>query len=91
MSANKIYLNVEETEIVIFKSPRKVLRDKIKIKLSGKRLYRSNLIKYLGLKIDRFLHWHDQFNSIAVKRNRANALCLKLEITLIWKHEEIST
>ena len=56
LSANKIYLNVEKTELVIFKSPRKVFQDKIKIKLSGKRLYPSNSIKYLGVKIDRFVH-----------------------------------
>ena len=56
LSANKISLNVEKTELVIFKSPRKVLLDEIKIKLSGKRLYPSNSVKYLGIKIDRFLH-----------------------------------
>ena len=78
LSGNKISLNVEKTELVIFKSPRKVLLDEIKIKLSGKRLYPSNSVKYLGIKIDRFLHWHDQVNSIAVKHNRANALLLKI-------------
>ena len=36
LSANKISLNVEKTELVIFKSPRKVLLDDIKIKLNGK-------------------------------------------------------
>ena len=41
LSANKISLNVEKTELVIFKSPWKVLLDEIKIKLSGKRLYPS--------------------------------------------------
>ena len=35
LSANKIYLNVEKTELVIFKSRRKALPDEIKIKLSG--------------------------------------------------------
>ena len=49
LSANKISLNVEKTELVIFKSPRKVLLDEIKIKLSGKRLYLSNSVKYLGI------------------------------------------
>ena len=78
MSANKISLNVEKTELVIFKSPRKVLLDEIKIKLSGKRLYPSNSIKYLGVKIDSILHWHDHGNSIAVILNRANALLLKI-------------
>ena len=81
LSANKISLNEEKNELVIFKSPRKVLLDEIKIKLCGKLLYPSNSIKYLGIKIDRFLHWHDQVNSIAVKLNpllRANALLLKI-------------
>ena len=78
MSTNKISLNVEKTELVIFKSPRKVLLDEIKIKLSGKRLYASNSVKYLGVKNNRFLHWHDQVNRIAVKLNRANALLLKI-------------
>ena len=35
-------------------------------------------MKYLGIKIDRLLHWHDQVNSITVKLNRANALLLKI-------------
>ena len=52
----------------------------MKIKLNGKKLYSSNSVKYLGIKIDRFLHWHDQVNSIAVKLNRANALFFKLQI-----------
>ena len=56
LSANKISLNVEKTELVIFKSPRKVLSDEIKIKLTGKRLYPSNSVKYLGVRIDEFLH-----------------------------------
>ena len=78
LSANKISLNVEKTELVIFKSPRKVLSDEIKIKLTGKRLYPSNSVKYLGLRIDIFLHWHDQVNNTAVKLNRANELLLKI-------------
>ena len=40
LSANKTSLNVEKTELVIFKSPRRVLLDEIKV--SGKRLYPSN-------------------------------------------------
>ena len=56
LSANKISLNVEKTELVIFKSPRKVLSDEIKIKLTGKRLYPSNSVKYLGVRIDNFIN-----------------------------------
>ena len=74
----KIHLNVEKTKLVIFNSPRKLLPDEIKIKLSRKNLYPSTSIKYFGVRIDRFLHWNVQVNSIAVKLNRANALLLKI-------------
>ena len=56
----KFLFNIEKTELVIFKSPRKVLLDELKIKIHGKRLYLSNSIKYLGIKTDRFLYWYDQ-------------------------------
>ena len=85
LSANKISRNVEKTELVNFKSPRKVLFDEIKIKLTGKRLYPSNSLKYLSVSIDKFLHWHDQVNNITVKLNRANALLLKIRIYVIMK------
>ena len=47
LSVNKVYLNVEKTQLVTFKSPREVLPDEIKIKLSGERLYPSNSKKYV--------------------------------------------
>ena len=57
-----------------------VLLDEIKIKFSGKRLYPSNSVKYLGIKIDRFLHWHDREKRIAVKLTRAMHYYLNIEI-----------
>ena len=73
-SLKKNSLNVEKTKLAIFKSPRKLLSGKIKIELSGKRYHPSNSIKYLGVRIDKFLHSHDQVNNTEVKLNRTNAL-----------------
>ena len=70
--------SVKNLKLVIFKSPRKVIPDDIKIKLSVKTLYPSSSIKHLYVKIDRFLNWQDQVNSIAVKLIRANELLLKI-------------
>ena len=78
LNANKISFNVEKTEPVILKSSRKLLSDEIKIKLTRRRLYPSNSVKYLGVRIDKFLHWHDQVNDIALNLNKANALLLKI-------------
>ena len=78
LNANKISLNVEKTELVIFKRKKKKLKCPIRIKLSRKRLYPSNSIKYLGVKIDKNLNWNDHIHDIATKLNRANALLFKI-------------
>ena len=52
LNANKISLNVKKTETVIFKSKQKKFEGDLKIKLCGKRLYPTESVKYLGLKID---------------------------------------
>ena len=74
LNANKISLNVQKTELVIFKQKRKILDHEIKIKLNRKRLYPTPSVKYLGVKIDENLNWHHHINDLAAKLNRANAL-----------------
>ena len=78
LNANKISLNVKKTELVIFKHKKKKLECPVRIKLSRKRLYPSNSIKYLGVKIDENLNWKDHIHDIATKLNRANALLFKI-------------
>ena len=46
----------------------------MKLKLNGKKLYATNSVTYLGIKIDENLNWHEQINNVAVKVNRANAM-----------------
>ena len=53
LNANKISLNVKNTELVIFKHKKKKLEYPIRIKLSRKRLCRSNAVKCLGVKLMR--------------------------------------
>ena len=56
LNANKISLNVQETELVIFKHQRKKLDGEVKIKLSRKRLYITDSVEYLGIRIDKNLN-----------------------------------
>ena len=67
-----------KAELVIFKHQMKKLDTEIEIKLNRKRLYRSQSVRYLGIKIDQNLNWKDHINEIAVKLNRANALLFKI-------------
>ena len=78
LNANKISLNVKKTEMVIFKSKQKKLEGDLKIKLSGKRLYPTESVKYLGLKIDTNLSWQYHVNDFSVKLSRANTLLFKM-------------
>ena len=57
LNANKTSLNVKKTEMVIFKSKQKKLEGDLKIKLCVKRLYPTESVKYLGVKIDANLTW----------------------------------
>ena len=76
LNANKISLNRNKTEFVLFRPPRKNINYNLKLKLDGKRLHPSQYIKYLGIYIDCNLNWTKQVNEVALKLRRANgALC----------------
>ena len=63
--------------MVTFKSKLKKFEGDLKTKLSCKRLYRTESVKYLGVKIDTRLSWQYHVNDLSVKLNRANALLFK--------------
>ena len=71
LNANKISLNV-------LKSKQKKLEGDLKIKLCGKRLYPTESIKYLGVKIDTNFTWQHHANDLFIKLNRANFLLFKM-------------
>ena len=50
----------------------------LKLKLSGKRIYQTKSVKYLGIKTDENLTWIDHINDIAIEHNRANAMPFKV-------------
>ena len=49
----------------------------MKVKLNGKRLYPTDLVRYPGVKIDCKLNWKSHVNVIATKLNRVNAIALQ--------------
>ena len=50
----------------------------LKLKLNGKRLYPTNSVKYLGVKIDEHLTWKPHIDGISTKLNKANAMLSKI-------------
>ena len=68
--------------MVIFKSTQKKFEGDLKIKLCGKRLYPTERVKYLGVKINTNLSWKCHFHDLSIKLNRANGLYFKTRIVL---------
>ena len=66
--------------MVIFKLDLKKrnLKGDLKIKLCGKRLYPTECVKYLSVKIDTNLNWQYHVNDLSIKLNRVNALLFKM-------------
>ena len=62
--------------MIIFKSKQKKLEGDLKI--CYKRLYPTESVKYLGVKIDANLTWQHHINDLSIKLNRANALLFKM-------------
>ena len=80
LNANRICLNVSKTELVLvlFRSAKNQLDFGLKLKLNGKRLYPTNSLKYLGVKIDEHLTWKPQIDGTSTKLNKANAILSKV-------------
>ena len=79
----KILLTVKKTEMMrkteIFKSKQKKFEVDLKIKLCRKRLYLTESVKYLDVKIDTNLIWKYHVNDFFIKLNRAHALLFKMK------------
>ena len=74
LNANKIFINVGKTEVVLFKSLTKQIDSDFHLKQNRKRLYQTDSVKYLGIIIDKSLNWHHQMNNASAKLIRANVM-----------------
>ena len=74
----------KKTEIIIFKSKQRKFEIELKIKLCGKRLYPTESIKYLNVKIDTNLSWQYHVNDLSIKLNRVNALLFKMRKYILF-------
>ena len=64
--------------MVIFKSKRKQSDGEAKLKLSCKRLFPSDSVKYLGIKIDGYILSKSHIDYFSVKLNRVTALLFEI-------------
>ena len=78
LKANKICLNCDKTEMIIFRHPNKKIDYELKIKVNGKRLLKSSNVKYLGVYLDEHLNWSNHVEALSAKLTRANGMLAKM-------------
>ena len=76
--ANKISLNKDKTEAILFRHPNKSINYDLKLKLNGKDLKLTNSVKYLGVYLDSHLNWSHHIDVLAPKLNRAAGMLAKI-------------
>ena len=57
LRANRISLNVDKTEIILFRPKRKTITKKLNFRISGQKINIGTQTKYLGLVLDEHLTW----------------------------------
>ena len=75
--------NLQSQIVQHFNKENNGLKSKAKIaklpeSTKGKRLYPTESVKYLGVKIDTNLSWQYHVNDLSIKLNRGNALLFKM-------------
>ena len=78
LCANKLSLNIDKSNFVIFHPPQKKLIQDVKLTINRKELTREYSIKYLGIFIDSHLNWKSHLNYIAKKIKRSIGILSKI-------------
>jgi hypothetical protein len=78
LCANKLSLNIEKSNFVIFHPPQRKITYNVELKLNDKLLKQEKCIKYLGIFIDSNLSWKAHINHICMKIKRSVGILSKL-------------
>ena len=70
--------SLKKKKKVISKSKQNKFEGDLKIKLLSRRLYATESVKHLHVKIDANLSWQCYVNDLSIKLNRADALLFKM-------------
>ena len=78
LRSNKISLNADKTELVIFSPKRKQITKHLNFRISGQKIEISTRVKYLGIQIDQHLNWNEHIKNIIPKLSRAIGVLFKI-------------
>ena len=76
--SNKLALNIDNNNFVLFHSPRKQLPDQINIKFGKKNVSRPKYVKFLGILLDEHLTWKYYIIELHKKLSRTSGMFFKI-------------
>ena len=78
LEVNKLSLNIDKTNYVVFHSPKKKLSDSFGIKLGKKPVSRTCYVKFLGVLMDENLSWKYHISELIKKLSRSSGIFFKI-------------
>ena len=75
---NRLSLNIDKTNFIIFHPYNKPLKQHVTIKINKKAINEKESIKYLGVLVDSSLSWKYQISNLTKKISRAIRIMYKL-------------
>ena len=72
---------MNKTELVIFRSPKKLIYKNLNFRLSGQKIEPKHHTKYLGVILDEHLSFNEHMNTLKQKLNRTNGILAKQDTT----------
>ena len=77
LNANKLTLNVEKSNLVLFRSTKKTV-ETLNIKIKGEQIQEKDYTKYLGTLIDNKLSWNCHIKHVNLKISKGIGILTKL-------------
>ena len=78
MDCNKLALNIDKTNFVLFHSPKKKLPDLIPLKFGKKPVKMTKYVKFLGILVDEHLSWKYHICELRKKLARTTGIFFKI-------------
>ena len=78
LEANRLALNIDKTNFIIFHSPQHKLTDHIVLKIGNKKIKRESYVRFLGVLLDSNLSWNFHLSELSKKLARTAGLFYKI-------------
>ena len=82
LDANKLALNLDKTNFVLFHSPQVSITELIRLKFSKNQIHQEKYVKFLGVLLDEHLTWKYHITELSRKLARVSGVLFKIRYCL---------